>query len=131
MLPDPDSCPLTPVCSDRPFAMPSPVPAVGIDLGTTYSAIARLDETGRPVTLVNAEGDDKQRIQAKIDSGLTPATALDPARVDKLIAARRFPSGGDLDDLGLVGRREEVLVLPVCPSGSPEWLLILAGGIDQ
>lgn len=60
-----------------------------------------------------------------------PATALDPARVDKLIAARRFPSGGDLDDLGLVGRREEVLVLPVGPSGSPEWLLILAGGIDQ
>ncbi|MBI1901624.1 MAG: Hsp70 family protein [Planctomycetia bacterium] len=32
-------------------------PAVGIDLGTTYSAIARLDETGRPVTLVNGEGD--------------------------------------------------------------------------
>jgi molecular chaperone DnaK len=31
--------------------------AVGIDLGTTYSAIARLDETGRPVTLVNGEGD--------------------------------------------------------------------------
>ena len=32
-------------------------PAVGIDLGTTYSVIARLDETGRPVTLVNGEGD--------------------------------------------------------------------------
>jgi len=32
-------------------------PAVGIDLGTTYSAIAFVDETGRPVTLVNAEGD--------------------------------------------------------------------------
>ncbi|QGJ68920.1 Molecular chaperone DnaK [Planctomycetales bacterium 10988] len=31
--------------------------AVGIDLGTTYSAIAHLDETGRPVTLVNAEGE--------------------------------------------------------------------------
>lgn len=35
----------------------APRPAVGIDLGTTYSAIARLDELGRPVTLVNAEGD--------------------------------------------------------------------------
>jgi molecular chaperone DnaK len=34
-----------------------PCPAVGIDLGTTYSAIAHLDETGRPITLVNAEGD--------------------------------------------------------------------------
>ena len=32
-------------------------PAIGIDLGTTYSVVARLDENGRPVTLVNAEGD--------------------------------------------------------------------------
>ncbi|MCH8045943.1 MAG: Hsp70 family protein [Planctomycetes bacterium] len=31
--------------------------AVGIDLGTTYSAVAHLDPSGRPVTLVNAEGD--------------------------------------------------------------------------
>ena len=29
---------------------------VGIDLGTTYSAIARLDETGRPVIIDNSEG---------------------------------------------------------------------------
>jgi len=33
------------------------IPAVGIDLGTTYSVLARLDETGQPVTLANAEGD--------------------------------------------------------------------------
>ena len=33
------------------------VPAVGIDLGTTFSVLARLDENGQPVTLVNAEGD--------------------------------------------------------------------------
>ncbi len=32
-------------------------PAVGIDLGTTYSAVAYIDDSGRPVTLVNAEGD--------------------------------------------------------------------------
>ena len=32
-------------------------PIVGIDLGTTYSVVARLDEQGRPHTLVNAEGD--------------------------------------------------------------------------
>ncbi|MCA9185136.1 MAG: Hsp70 family protein [Pirellulaceae bacterium] len=31
--------------------------AVGIDLGTTYSAIAFVDETGRPQTLNNAEGE--------------------------------------------------------------------------
>lgn len=33
------------------------IPAVGIDLGTTFSAIAHLDENGQPQTLVNAEGD--------------------------------------------------------------------------
>ena len=32
-------------------------PAVGIDLGTTFSATACLDNTGRPQTLINAEGD--------------------------------------------------------------------------
>ena len=33
-----------------------PIP-VGIDLGTTFSVVARLDEQGTPSTLVNAEGD--------------------------------------------------------------------------
>ena len=38
--------------------MSSPVtPAVGIDLGTTFSVVARLDPRGQPTTLVNAEGD--------------------------------------------------------------------------
>src|SRR5262249_30885982 len=32
-------------------------PVVGIDLGTTYSVVARVDDSGRPVTIVNAEGD--------------------------------------------------------------------------
>ena len=32
-------------------------PVIGIDLGTTYSAVARLDEHGRPETLNNSEGD--------------------------------------------------------------------------
>jgi molecular chaperone DnaK len=31
--------------------------AVGIDLGTTFSVISRLDDLGRPQTLINAEGD--------------------------------------------------------------------------
>jgi molecular chaperone DnaK len=35
----------------------SPPPAIGIDLGTTFSVIARLDDLGRPQTLINAEGD--------------------------------------------------------------------------
>jgi len=34
-----------------------PAIAVGIDLGTTYSAVAYLDDLGRPQTLINAEGD--------------------------------------------------------------------------
>ena len=33
------------------------VPAIGIDLGTTFSVVARLDDLGRPQTLANAEGD--------------------------------------------------------------------------
>jgi molecular chaperone DnaK len=32
-------------------------PAVGIDLGTTFSVVAYLDDLGRPTTLNNAEGD--------------------------------------------------------------------------
>ena len=32
-------------------------PAVGIDLGTTFSVIAHLDAAGRPCTIPNAEGD--------------------------------------------------------------------------
>lgn len=36
---------------------PSRQPAVGIDLGTTFSAVAYLDATGRPETIRNAEGD--------------------------------------------------------------------------
>ncbi len=35
---------------------PRPV-AVGIDLGTTYSALAYIDPTGHPKTIANAEGD--------------------------------------------------------------------------
>src|SRR6186997_1709295 len=34
-----------------------PHPAVGIDLGTTFSVICQLDDLGRPRTLINAEGD--------------------------------------------------------------------------
>ncbi len=34
-----------------------PIPAIGIDLGTTFSVLARIDERGRPVTVVNGEGD--------------------------------------------------------------------------
>jgi molecular chaperone DnaK len=32
-------------------------PALGIDLGTTFSVVARLDESGKPTTVVNSEGE--------------------------------------------------------------------------
>lgn len=35
----------------------SSTPAIGIDLGTTYSVLAKIDDRGQPVTIVNAEGD--------------------------------------------------------------------------
>src|SRR6186713_2577591 len=38
-------------------AATDPFPAIGIDLGTTFSVICRLDDLGRPQTLINAEGD--------------------------------------------------------------------------
>jgi hypothetical protein len=60
----------------------------------------------------------------------TAAARLDRGRAEKLIASRRFSSGGDLEDLGLIGRKEEVLVLPIGTPAS-EWLMILAGSIDQ
>ena len=57
------------------------------------------------------------------------APRIDKGRAEKLVASRRFSSGGDLEDLGLLGRKEEVLVLPI--GSPPDWLMILAGTIDQ
>ena len=61
-----------------------------------------------------------------------PATGarIDASRAEQLLAARRFPSAGDLDDLGLIGRRDEVLLLPV-GIRRPEWIILLAGALDQ
>ena len=57
------------------------------------------------------------------------APRIDKGRAEKLVASRRFASGGDLEDLGLLGRKEEVLVLPI--ASPADWLMILAGAIDQ
>jgi hypothetical protein len=64
------------------------------------------------------------------DQGGPAPQRIDAARVAQLVAARRFVSAGDLDELGLSGRREEVLVLPVGPV-DPTWLIILSGGLDN
>jgi molecular chaperone DnaK len=37
--------------------MDQPFQAIGIDLGTTFSVLARMNERGQPVTVVNGEGD--------------------------------------------------------------------------
>lgn len=40
-----------------PRAAKETQPAIGIDLGTTFSVICKLDDLGRPQTLINGEGD--------------------------------------------------------------------------
>jgi hypothetical protein len=55
---------------------------------------------------------------------------LEADRAAHLVAARRFSSAGDMDDLGLAHRRAEVLVLPV-GSAEPAWLILLAGTLDS
>ena len=47
---------------------------VGIDLGTTYSAIARLDDTGRPEIIVNKEGEN-----------ITPSIVLLESKTDVIV----------------------------------------------
>ena len=55
---------------------------------------------------------------------------LEAERAAQLVAARRFPPAGELDDLGFNGRKDEVLVLPV-GIGEPAWLILLAGSLDS
>jgi len=69
------------VKSDRP-------PAVGIDLGTTFSVIAYLDTVGRPTTITNAEGDPTTPSVVLFDENsivvgkeAVRAAALEPDRV--------------------------------------------------
>ena len=64
--------------------------------------------------------------------GLDPGAVhqITPERAAHLVAARRFPPTGDLEDLGLAGRKDEVLVLPV-GIGEPGWLILLAGNLDS
>ena len=54
---------------------------------------------------------------------------LEADRAAHLVAARRFPSAGDMEDLGLANRNAEVLALPV-GIGEPAWLILLSGSFD-
>lgn len=62
--------------------------AVGIDLGTTYSCIAYIDEFGKPVVLKNFEGDST-----------TPSVVL-------------FPEGSDEIVVGKIAKQEKVMASP-------------------
>lgn len=74
--------------------------AVGIDLGTTYSALAYLDPQGRPRTVANAEGDlltpsvvffeDEGVIVGKEALKAVASHATDVARCMKRDLGRRF-----------------------------------------
>ena len=86
-------------------------PPVGIDLGTTYSVIALVNETGRPETIPNAEGDlltpsvvlfDGDEVIVGKEAAKARATELEnvadcPKRqigsrvYDKVIGGRRYP----------------------------------------
>ena len=63
---------------------------IGIDLGTTFSAVGTLDETGRPIIVHNQEG-----------SNITPSVVsfLGPAKVEVGEGARRV-LGIDQDTIG-------------------------------
>jgi len=50
-------CPLRLLTFEGVQMSPSREPAIGIDLGTTFSVVAALDEGGRPKTLLNEEGE--------------------------------------------------------------------------
>ncbi|MCA9148374.1 MAG: Hsp70 family protein [Planctomycetales bacterium] len=74
--------------------------AVGIDLGTTNSAIAYLDQSGRPITVPNAEGDkltpsvvffdDESVVVGKEALKAISTNAIDIAQCMKRELGRRF-----------------------------------------
>lgn len=70
-------------------------PAVGIDLGTTFSAVAILDDIGRPKTLINAEGDK-----------LTPSVVLFEGS-DVVVGKEAVKAlGTDAEQVALCAKRE-------------------------
>jgi molecular chaperone DnaK len=85
------------------------LPTIGIDLGTTYSVVAYLDSQGRPVSVVNSNGDLlTPSVVLFEDDGVVvgkeamAASALEPDRVADCVkrdmggAAYRKPIKGEL-----------------------------------
>ena len=61
---------------------------VGIDLGTTFSAIATLDDRGQPITLPNRDGEIVTPSAVLLEDGAavvgTPALDLAPELPDRV-----------------------------------------------
>ena len=75
------------------------IPAIGIDLGTTFSVVAKLDERGLPLTLVNAEGDHITPSVVLFDGDdvvvgkeALKAMAIEAELRGRMLEARRRPS---------------------------------------
>ena len=68
---------------------------VGIDLGTTYSVIARLDEKGTPVTIPNRNGDP-----------LTPSAVYLDGKTARVGKTARMAATHDPDKVALFVKRE-------------------------
>jgi molecular chaperone DnaK len=67
-------------------------PAVGIDLGTTFSVIAFLDSSGRPQTILNSEGESLtpsvvlfDRSSVVVGKEAVKAATLEPDKVAEFV----------------------------------------------
>ncbi|MDA1055857.1 MAG: Hsp70 family protein [Planctomycetota bacterium] len=91
---------------------PAPQPPIGIDLGTTYSAIAYLDEAGRPMTLKNSLGDLLTPSAVLVDQHeiVVGREALKASAVEPASYAECFKR-----DVGTVVYRREVRGVQVPP----------------
>lgn len=77
------------------MATSSEHPAIGIDLGTTFSAVAVLDEFGRPETIRNSEG------------GLTTPSAVFFDRTHPIVGVEAMEAGlHEPDRLALFSKRD-------------------------
>ena len=63
---------------------------IGIDLGTTFSAVATLDETGRPIIIANEDGINITPSVVTFDSS-NKAIVGEEARKALMLGAAKLP----------------------------------------